>query len=134
MNEATQLESTQSQPRKRRKLLFILLILILLTGGGIYGYYEFYGQYYETTDDAYVQGNLNTISPQINGTVTKVYVENGDRVKKGQPLVQLDRNQSEISLAQSEAHLANVVRQTRGLYNDITNYQAQVKIKQVDYK
>ena len=45
------------------------------------------------------------ISSQTGGTVTEVYVEVGDRVKKGAPLVQIDPELKQLALEQAEANL-----------------------------
>jgi multidrug resistance efflux pump len=92
-------------------------------------WYLLYARYYETTDDAYVNGNQVTLTPQIGGTVTQVTVDEGDFVQKGQPLVLLDPSDTEIALQQAEASLANTVRQVRGLYSTADNYRAQVAAK-----
>jgi membrane fusion protein (multidrug efflux system) len=48
--------------------------------------------------------------------------------------VTLDPSDARIALDSAEANLANVVRQTRGLYNDVNNYQAQVQVQEVNYR
>lgn len=134
LEENTVAPHTPNRSRKRKRLLLILLTVSALIAASAFVYYEVYGRYYESTDDAYVSGNLNDISSHINGTITQVYAEDGDFVKKGQPLVTLDDNQTSIALDNAEANLANVVRQTRGLYSDIANYRAQVEVKEVSYQ
>lgn len=118
---------------KRKFSLFILFFLVLAIGGGVFAYYELYGQFYEETDDAYVNGNLVDISPQISGRVIKVAVDDGDYVEKGQVIVELDPSDTEISLQEAEANLANSIRDVRGLYSNVDNYRAQVDAKNVLY-
>lgn len=71
---------------------------------------------YENTDDAFVDGHTDPLSPRISGIVTGVYVENTYRIKKGQLLVQLDPRDYQVSLEQASANLvqaqANVRAQT----------------------
>ncbi|WP_139804243.1 biotin/lipoyl-binding protein, partial [Cronobacter sakazakii] len=100
-------------------------------GAGCVAWYMLSARDYETTDDAYVNGNQVTLTPQIGGTVTQVSADEGDYVEKGQALVQLDPTDTEIALQQAEANLANTVRQVRGLYSTADNYRAQVAAKQV---
>lgn len=120
------------QRSSKRKRNFIILILILvLAAAGCLAWYLLYARYYESTDDAYVNGNQVTLTPQIAGTVTQVSVDEGDYVQKGQPLVLLDPSDTEIALQQAEANLANTVRQVRGLYSTADNYRAQVAAKKV---
>lgn len=127
----TSTEQVEHAPSKRKRNFAIFLIILLLIGAGCVAWYMLYARYYETTDDAYVNGNQVTLTPQIGGTVTQVSVDEGDYVEKGQPLVQLDPSDTEIALQQAEANLANTVRQVRGLYSTADNYRAQVAAKQV---
>jgi membrane fusion protein, multidrug efflux system len=65
-----------------------------------------YIQSYEDTDDAFVDGHTDPVSPRISGFVSAVYVENTYRVKKGQLLVQLDPRDNQIAKQQAGANLA----------------------------
>ncbi|MCL1075439.1 efflux RND transporter periplasmic adaptor subunit [Shewanella dokdonensis] len=125
---------SSAKPSKRKTYLLGLLLVAAATGIGAYVYHQEYGRFYEDTDDAYVQGNLISIAPKIAGTVTQVFADEGDYVEKGQTLVKLDPSDARIALDSAEASLANVVRQTRGLYNDVDNYQAQVQVQEVNYR
>lgn len=128
--------TTQSpvRPGRRKRNLLILLLFLLLIAAGTLAWYLLYGRYYESTDDAYVNGNLVALTPQITGTVTQVAVDDGDFVRQGQPLVLLDPNDTQIALQQAEADLASTVRQVRGLYSTADNYRAQVAAKRVALK
>ncbi|SFU16249.1 membrane fusion protein, multidrug efflux system [Kosakonia arachidis] len=128
-----QTSSAQAEraPGKRKRNFAILFLILLAIAAGCLVWYFLYARYYETTDDAYVNDNLVTLTPQIAGTVTQVAVDEGDYVEKGQPLVLLDPSDTEIALQQAEANLANTVRQVRGLYSTADNYRAQVEAKQV---
>lgn len=118
-------------PGKRKRNFAILFIVLLLIAAGCCAWYFLYARYYETTDDAYVNANLVTLTPQISGTVTQVAVDEGDYVQKGQPLVRLDPSDTQIALQQAEANLASTVRQVRGLYSTVDNYRSQVEAKKV---
>lgn len=121
----------EKRPSKRKRNFAILFLILILAAAGCLAWYLLYARYYETTDDAYVNGNQVTLTPQIAGTVTQVTVDEGDYVQKGQPLVLLDPSDTEIALQQAEASLANTVRQVRGLYSTADNYRAQVEAKRV---
>jgi membrane fusion protein, multidrug efflux system len=86
----------------------LTLIILLVMVAGIYWYNEY--EKYIKTDDALVASDVVTVSPKIMGRISKVYVEEGDSVKQGQLLVELDstdllaQKQQVISLkAQTEA-------------------------------
>lgn len=117
---------------KRRKALTALAAIVIVAGGG-WGLYEWLvASHYEDTDNAYVQGNVIQITPQIGGTVMAIGADDTDFVKAGQPLVQLDPADAKVALAQSEAALAQAVRQVRTLYANNGSLAAQVTLKQAD--
>jgi membrane fusion protein (multidrug efflux system) len=59
--------------------------------------------YFESTDDAYVQAHIHTISPRIPGYVTKVMVLENQTVKKGEVLVKLDSQDVEPAIREAQA-------------------------------
>ena len=68
----------------------------------------------QTTENAYIRGQVTIISPQLSGYVTKVAVQDYQTVKEGDVLLQLDDRiygqklkQAEATLASDRASLAN---------------------------
>ncbi|MGJ7535569.1 MULTISPECIES: efflux RND transporter periplasmic adaptor subunit [Variovorax] len=117
---------------KRRRALTALAAVVIVVGGG-WGLYEWLvASHYEDTDNAYVQGNVIQITPQIGGTVMAIGADDTDFVKAGQPLVQLDPADAKVSLEQAEAALAQAVRQVRTLYANNGSLAAQVTLRQSD--
>ena len=117
---------------KRKKALLAIAAVVLL-GGAATGAYEWLvASKIETTDNAYVQGHLVQITPQIGGTVVGVQAEETDYVKAGQPLVRLDPADARVALQQAEAQLAQTVRQVRTLYANNGALAAQVTLRQAD--
>lgn len=57
----------------------------------------------ESTDDAYVNGHVTYVAPRVSGQVAKVFVDDNDRVKKGDLLVQLDKEPFQIQVALKRA-------------------------------
>ncbi|RZM02108.1 MAG: HlyD family efflux transporter periplasmic adaptor subunit [Variovorax sp.] len=117
---------------KRRRALTGLAAVVVLAGGA-WGLYEWLvASHYETTDNAYVQGNVIQITPQMPGTVMAILADDTDFVKAGQPLVRLDPADAKVALEQSEAALAQAVRQARTLYANNGSLAAQVTLRQSD--
>jgi membrane fusion protein, multidrug efflux system len=117
---------------KRRRALTALAAVVIVAGGG-WGVYEWLvASHYEDTDNAYVQGNVIQITPQIGGTVMAISADDTDFVKAGQPLVQLDPADAKVALEQAEAALAQAVRQVRTLYANNGSLAAQVTLRQSD--
>ncbi|WP_406704035.1 efflux RND transporter periplasmic adaptor subunit [Sodalis sp.] len=111
-------------------LLLLAVVVICLVAFGLY--YWLHGRFYESTDDAYVTGNLVQITPQVAGTVTTIAADDGDYVKQGQLLVRLDPSDTIVAQESAEANLARVVRQVRGMYSNVDNHKAMVAARKVE--
>ena len=121
-----------SNPRKRKVMLVVLAIVVILAGVGVSGYHEFYGRWNESTDDAYVNGNVVEITPLVTGTVVSIGADDGDLVHEGQVLINFDPNDAQVGLQSAQANLARTVRQVRGLYSNVDGMKAQVNAQQAE--
>jgi membrane fusion protein, multidrug efflux system len=130
-SNASPISATPAGNPARKKALTVLSIVVLL--GLAYGGFEYYGsRHSEDTDNAYVQGNVIQITPQVGGTVTAILADDTDFVKAGQALVKLDPADAKVALDQAEANLAQVVRQVRTLYANNGSLSAQVTLRESD--
>ena len=133
MSTPQQPANAQPASNGKRKRMMTLLVSVILIAAIAYGlYYFLVARFHEDTDDAYVNGNVVQITPQVTGTVVSVNADDTQTVKAGDPLVVLDPADSRIALQSAEANLGQVVRQVRGLYADDSQYQAQVAVRQAD--
>ncbi|WP_207273347.1 efflux RND transporter periplasmic adaptor subunit, partial [Pseudomonas sp. GW458-11-26-14-LB3] len=121
-----------SNPRKRKVMLVVLAIVVILAGVAVWGYHEFYGRWNESTDDAYVNGNVVEITPLVTGTVVSIGADDGDLVHEGQVLINFDPNDAQVGLQSAQANLARTVRQVRGLYSNVDGMKAQVNAQQAE--
>jgi len=119
---------------KRRRALLILTTLTLAAGLGWLAWYLLIARWYEATDDAYVQGNVISITPQAAGTVIAIDAEEGAQVQAGQVLVHLDPDDARIAYDAALANLALTVRQVRGLYDRVDSGQADLTARQIALK
>ncbi len=116
----------------RKKALTALAAVVVVCGLGWSVYEYMVASHYESTDNAYVQGNVIQITPQIGGTVLAIMADDTDFVKAGQPLVQLDPADAKVALDQAEAALAQAVRQVRTLYANNGTLSAQIMLRDAD--
>ena len=99
--------STKTKPRLTLKQLALLVLACVagLAGSG-YGYYWWtVARFIESTDDAYVGGNVTPISPHISGFVAEILVTDNQRVDAGQVLVRLDDRDVRAAADHAEAIL-----------------------------
>ncbi|MBV7487015.1 HlyD family efflux transporter periplasmic adaptor subunit [Bordetella sp. BOR01] len=120
-----------ANPARKRLLLIAAGAFIVLAV--LYAiWWALFGSRVESTDDAYVHGNLVQITPQVPGTVIAIEAGDTELVRAGQPLVRLDPADTEVALQQAEAQLAQTVRQVRTLYAQNDSLAADVDVRQAD--
>ncbi len=103
-------EKARGGPAKRWRTIFISAVIALLVVLGCVAWWNYSGTY-ESTDDAQVDAHLNPVAARVQGTVSAVYVEDNQAVQPGQPLVDLDTRDLEVSLAQAKANYDQAVAQ-----------------------
>src|SRR5512139_356405 len=122
----------QSPPGKRRRVMRVIAALFAVLGSSLLLYWLLVARYHEDTDNAYVQGNVVQITPQIAGTVMQVHVDDTESVKAGQLLVSLDQADARVAQKQAEAQLAQTVREVRTLYTSHRQSAANLVQRQVE--
>jgi len=118
--------ASTAKPALRRRLMLATLAVFVLIGLAYAAWWLLVGAHYESTDDAYVHGDLVQVTPQISGTVVAIEAEDTETVASGQTLVRLDPADADIALRQAEARLAQAVRQVRTLYVQNDALQAEI--------
>ena len=97
----------ESKPDKPKPKWLVPVIAVAALLGAIYLYRGYaFGKTHASTDDAQVASRLASVSPKVGGTITKVYVDDNQVVKKGDPLVEIDPSNYTTSLDQAKANLA----------------------------
>ena len=117
----------------RRRKLMLAAISIFVVLGAVYGGYEYWLSTREVnTDDAYVNGDLVQVTPQVGGTVTAIDADDTQVVRAGQTLVQLDGADARVALQQAEAQLGQAVRGLRVTYAQTAALRSQVRVRQTE--
>ncbi|WEN15652.1 HlyD family efflux transporter periplasmic adaptor subunit [Rhodanobacter sp. AS-Z3] len=125
--ENTAAPTPSAPPKNSRGILLRLLGAVVVLAAIAWTIWYFVdGRWYESTDDAYINGNVVQITPQVPGTVVSIGADDGDLVHAGDVLVQLDPSDADVALAEAKANLANTVRKVRGLYSSVNGAQADV--------
>ncbi|HEY9780610.1 MAG TPA: HlyD family secretion protein [Leptolyngbyaceae cyanobacterium] len=110
------------QKRKLPKALILAGLGAIAIVSGITGYHWWqYASVHESTEDAYIRGNVHPVSSRINGTVASVLVDDNQQVKEGQLLVKLDPSDYQVQSQQSQAALEAAQRQANAAQSNI-NY------------
>jgi len=128
-------EQTNHAPQSRRKLALGLSAAVLAAAAGIAwsspGVLGI-GWNSQQTEDAYVEGNLVHVTPQVAGTVTRIAADNTDFVRPGEVLVQLNDVDARLALDRAEAALARSARQVRSQLAGVGQLRATVVQRESD--
>jgi len=92
------------QPRSRRRGIIIVVLAILVVGAIALWWHSTFS---EDTDDAQINGHLIQVSSRIAGQVQRVYVDENQQVKKGDPIVDLDPRDFQVAVENAKAALAS---------------------------
>jgi membrane fusion protein, multidrug efflux system len=115
-----------------RKRAFFILGAVVVIAALVYGAYWFLdARFYESTDDAYVSGNIVAVTSRENGTVMALHVDNTQTVRRGQSLAELDPAMVNVNVAAAESNLARAVRTVNGEFSHAASSNAQVAQAQV---
>jgi membrane fusion protein (multidrug efflux system) len=122
------------RPKHARRKLWLALTAAVIAVAGLacVAYWALELRHIESTDDAYVGGNVVQITPQVAGTVVAIGADDTNFVKAGQTLVQLDRADAAVALDQADAQLAKTVREVRALFAASAQLQASLEMRESD--
>ena len=130
MSDSDTESKPESKPKHNYKFVWIFGAVLVVIGIGIAIYHFSIGRYYVKTKDAYVNGDLVRLAPQVSGTVTEITTDQTQAVHRGQLLVRLDTHDTDVSLARAKADLAQTVRDVVQLFEQEKRDQAAVAAQQ----
>lgn len=98
-------ETDDAKPKRRYSLWFLMIATFVIVAGAVVWWLD--ARHYESTDDAQVDGHLDSISSRISGTVTYLNprVENNQFIEAGTLLVELDPRDYQAELEHAKADL-----------------------------
>jgi len=89
-------------------------------------------RHFESTDNAYVGGDIVPIAPQVEGTVIAVHAVYTDLVQVGDELVTLDPADARIDLEQAQAELAQTVREVHSARLANASLAAEIELREAN--
>ncbi len=96
-------------PPNKRVIGIVAVIALIALGVGGRMWYR--GHYYVETENAYVSGHVTPVSARIAGVVTRVLVEDNQKVKAGDVIAELDPADQRVKVEQIEAQIASAEQQ-----------------------
>ena len=108
-----------------------LAAALTFIAGVLLGYALYYVFSHETTDDAFIEGDVTVISPKVSGHIEKVYINDNQVVKAQDPLCDIDERDYQASFNLAEAELGAVEAEVKQAGQDIGRYQKLLASKDI---
>lgn len=96
-------QENKHKHKVKKRIIVPIITFAILALGGIYAL--LHAHYYQSTDDAFVEGHIVSIAPRVSGPVVKLLIKDNQEVKKGDLLLEIDPNDYIVALKQKEAKL-----------------------------
>lgn len=93
-------------PAQLKRRLFIFFVVVLLIALAFFAQWYLKGRFHETTDNAYVQGEITRVSSQLGARIDEVLVQDNQHVEQGQLLVRLEPDDFRLAIDRAQATLA----------------------------
>lgn len=122
-NKDNDQQPERKRPGKKPLIILAVVVVIMLIVGF---WFWFTTRNIETTDDAFTEGDAVTIAPKASGYVVKLLVNDNQRVRKGDLLVEIDPSDNRAQREQAQAQLGLAVAQ-------LHQAQAQLALSRVQY-
>ncbi|CAN7344450.1 HlyD family secretion protein [Pseudomonas solani] len=119
-------------PAKLQRRLFIFIVLLILVVGGFFLHWLLVGRFLETTDNAYVQGEITRVSSQLGARIEEVLVGDNQHVKKGDLLVRLEAEDFKLALQRAQAALATREAELAQSRSKLTQQDSMIAASEAD--
>jgi membrane fusion protein (multidrug efflux system) len=116
----------QQRLQQRRRALLALAVVVALSLAATSAWWYLLARHIESTDDAYVGGDVVQITSEVAGTVVAINADDTQRVQRDQQLLTLDPADANLAMRRAEADLARAVRSVRTLFAQSAQQRAQI--------
>lgn len=116
-----------AQERHKRRVFAAFSVMLLLGCAALFALWFFSWRHYESTDDAFIDGHIASVSAQVSGRVEKILVKDNQHVRAGDVILQIDPRDAQNALDQALAELAVVATQTAQVEAQIVALKANWK-------
>jgi len=116
-NETTLNAGTQPAKSKRSMRLAVIGLCAIAAVAGVLYYLHL--RAYESTDNAFLEGDVIQVSPRIPGQVLHVYVQDNQHVNRGDLIAEIDPRDYEARAAEARGRLADVSARSAGAQSNL---------------
>ncbi|CAD5109730.1 HlyD family secretion protein [Zestomonas carbonaria] len=119
-------------PAQLQRRLTIFLALLGLVAAALLAHWFFVSRFVETTDNAYVQGEITRVSSQLAARIDEVLVHDNQHVEKGQLLVRLEADDFRLAVERARANLATREAERTQAQSKLTQQASLIAASQAD--
>lgn len=109
--------NAQKKIYKRKRVLVPAILAIMAIVGGFSCYQH--ASCYVSTDNAYIEGHNVQISSKVSGKIAKVYIEDNQKVEKGQLIAEVEPMDYQVSYDRALAKLQVAVEKQKSLSENV---------------
>lgn len=121
-------DAGSGKKRGAGRYVLIFLALVALAAGGMWVRdWWLVGRFMVSTDDAYVQADITSLSSEVPGKVASVLATDNTRVEKGQPILKLDARDLTLAVDRARAALNGAEASSKRLEAQIVAAQAGIR-------
>ena len=122
--------------RPRRRVFTLIIVVCLLAGAVGAGtlWYLRVGQWRETTDNAYLTGNLVTVSAEVDGPVVQGGVEDNEPVRAGQTIAVIADGDLQLALDSRKQMLGLAVQEVQARRAQVERARSELALKEITHR
>ena len=128
MSEEKKIIEEKNLPVKKRYIFTFLTVIAILFG--VYYIYDLLG--YQSTDDAYVETTMVSVSPKVAGEVVKVLVKDNQPVKAGDIVAVIDQRDYKVRLDQAQAAYEKAILNQNNAHANLNAANSEIELAQKD--
>lgn len=132
-------EMSPAQQLQKKRVFTLFAVIMLVAALLVLGWWWFFGRSVESTDDAFIDGHLVQVSAQVDGRISHIMVQDNQRVKRGDLLLELDPRERQIALDKAlaargitEARIAQTRVELTALDANIGQAEANLQLAEVE--
>lgn len=130
-DKETEKEDVRHIYEKKRVIVPAVTAIVIFITGIILSVHS---AYYKSTDDAFVEGHIITVSPKISGQVEELLIEDNKEVQKGDLLLRIDSRDYEVKLKQARAKLEEANAALNGAENQVVKTYSDLEFATEDFE
>lgn len=122
----------QEQIKKRIGKRRMISIIVLVVLGVVCGFYANNASKYQSTDDAYVEAHMIQVAPKVTGQIVELNVEDNQRVKEGDIVAVIDKDDYKIRFAQADADYQKELANQKIATANLRAVQSEIAVAKAD--